>query len=97
MVPFAANGNVPKIMERVSQKKIITGYQINESALGHPDCIETKTACDEQMFKSVLGNVVNAGASFVEIFADDVPAYPRHSSDQSRGFLRENEKPRCDS
>ena len=69
--------NIPKMMSRVLQKGIKIGYQLEEADLGHPECLEKNTPCDEGMFKSVLDNAINNNASFVEIFVKNVKAYPQ--------------------
>jgi glycosyl hydrolase family 42 (putative beta-galactosidase) len=70
-------GNIPKIMDWVSGKGIKIGYQLEESDLGKPECLEKKTPCDQEMFKAVLNTAVNNNAAFVEIFVKDVKAFPQ--------------------
>ena len=52
------------------------GGQINHRKYAEPDCLNSNTPCDNDMFKKVLDNGIDNGFSWIEVFEKDVIAYP---------------------
>lgn len=69
------DSNIPGLMVYANKYGIAKGYQIAEADLANPDCLDTKTPCDDNMFKSVIDWGVANDASFIEIFQKNVIAY----------------------
>lgn len=53
------------------------GLQIEQSLLSEPACLDNGTICDEQMFKNVFDTGIANHMQFIEIFEEDVKAYPQ--------------------
>lgn len=53
------------------------GLQIEQSLLSEPSCLDNGSACDEQMFKNVFDTGIANHMQFIEIFEENVKAYPQ--------------------
>jgi hypothetical protein len=66
-----------KMIANAAKLGYVSGYQVEEVNYGNPTCLQTKTACDEAEFKNVLDRGIEDGAQFIEVFVEDVLAYPQ--------------------
>lgn len=65
---------------------ISIGYQLNNSEFGDPLCLTNNTICDDTSLRAAFTNAKNAKAYFVEIFPNDVLAYPQAIKDFKHAF-----------